>query len=170
MTTIARSWLAGLIVLLMGCDQAPPSPPPPPAALTNEAIGHYCGMMVTHHKGPKGQIFLKSRSEPVWFTSVRDTLAFTRLPEEPKDIVAIYVNDMGQGEWDHPDDSTWIDAHDAFYVVGSSRAGGMGGAELIPFSDRKKAEAFAAKYGGQIMRLDEIPESQILGPTVQPAG
>lgn len=152
-----------LLFILAGCEQAAKTPPPPPAALSSDAIGHYCGMMVIHHNGPKGQIFLASRSEPVWFTSVRDTLAFTRLPEEPKDIAAIYVNDMGRADWDQPDDSSWINAHEAWYVVGSSRTGGMGGAELVPFGERQQAEQFVGQYGGQIMRFEQIPEAQILG-------
>jgi hypothetical protein len=49
---------------------------------------------VLDHPGPNGQIFIKGQAEPVWFASVRDTVAFTLLPEEPKDVTAIYVNDM----------------------------------------------------------------------------
>lgn len=99
----------------------------------------------------------------MWFTSVRDALAFTRLPEEPKNVVAIYVTDMGRAEWDNPDDSTWIDARSALYVVGSNRAGGMGGAEVVPFSRREDADTFARQYGGSVQGFDQIPDDRILG-------
>ena len=36
--------------------------------------------------------------------------AFTFLPDEPKSVVALYVNDMGQANWDSPEAGTWIDA------------------------------------------------------------
>ena len=78
---------------LVGCKED--AAKPAPRTLTDAAIGHYCGMMLTEHDGPKGQILLKGQDEPVWFSSARDTVAFTLLPEESKDIAAIYVSDMG---------------------------------------------------------------------------
>ena len=89
---------------LAGCnDKKEAAAPPPPHDLTAMAIGHYCGMNVVEHSGPKGQILLASREEPVWFSSARDTLSFTMLPEEPKDIRAIYVSDMGKADsWEKP--------------------------------------------------------------------
>src|SRR5262249_50744597 len=57
---------------------------PAPRKMTAEAIGHYCGMNLFEHPGPKGQIFAASLIEPVWFSSARDAIAFTMLPDEPK--------------------------------------------------------------------------------------
>ena len=51
--------------------------PPPPQEMTDAAIGHYCGMNVLEHTGPKGQIILASRKDPVWFSSARDAISFT---------------------------------------------------------------------------------------------
>ena len=79
---------------------------PAPGELTREAIGYYCNMIVVDHLGPKGQVFIGGRDEPIWFTSVRDTIAFTMLPEEPKNIAAIYVNDMGRASWGRPEPDT----------------------------------------------------------------
>ena len=76
--------LAALPLLpLAGCkeDEAA-SPPPPPRVITADAMGHYCGMNMLDHPGPKGQIVLKGRERPVWLSSVRDTFAYTMLPEE----------------------------------------------------------------------------------------
>ena len=86
-TNIGRTTLRALcavvvVAALAACDRAPGTAMPPPAAdVSAEAIGHYCGMLLAEHEGPKGQIHLASRSEPVWFSSVRDTIAFLRLPE-----------------------------------------------------------------------------------------
>ncbi|MBQ0818684.1 nitrous oxide reductase accessory protein NosL, partial [Microvirga sp. HBU67558] len=57
---------------LSGCkDDRTAEAPPPPQGMTDAAIGHYCGMNVLEHTGPKGQIILASRKDPVWFSSAR---------------------------------------------------------------------------------------------------
>ena len=154
--------LAGLIST--GCDNADaPVAVPKPAELSGEAIGYYCNMTVADHRGPKGQIFLADRQQPLWFTSVRDTIAFTMLPEEPKNISVVYVSDMGRANWDTPEPGTWTDAMNAWYVVGSGRVGGMGAPEVVPFSEKTKAEAFQAQHGGRVLGFADIPENAILG-------
>ncbi len=152
-----------LLLLAAACGEEQMAEAPPPAELTREAIGHYCKMIVQDHKGPKGQIFLSGKPEPIWFSSVRDTLAFTLLPEEPKDIAAIYVNDMGRASWDQPEAGTWIEAKSAWYVIGSTRQGGMGAPEAVPFSKRADAEGFAAAHDGRVVAFSEIPSDAILG-------
>lgn len=130
-----------------------------------EDVGHYCGMIVENHTGPKGQIFLADRAEPLWFSSVRDTLAFTMLPEEPDNIAAIFVNDMGEAtNWDNPEPGTWVAAHEAHYVVGSDARGGMGAPAIVPFGDRSAAEAFVERRGGRLLAFDAIPQDMMLGP------
>jgi len=132
-------------------------------ALTDDAIGRYCGMMLTEHEGPKGQILLEGSDEPVWFSSARDTVAFTFLPEEPKDIAAIYVSDMGKApSWAAPGADNWTDARTASFVIGSSAEGGMGGAEAVPFADPAAAAAFAAAHGGEVVAFDAIPPDYVL--------
>lgn len=154
-----------LTLLLLGCGEEVTTEPPAPQALTRDAMGHYCGMIVADHEGPKAQIFVNEIDEPIWFTSVRDAVAFTLLPEEPKALAAFWVTDMGKAtDWGHPeDDEAWIDGRSAFYVLESSRRSGMGQAEAVPFADRGRAEAFVADYGGRIVTFANIPESYILG-------
>lgn len=154
--------LAGLI-LLGGC-QAEEKGVPPPFTLTADAMGRYCGMNVLEHAGPKGQIILDQFIEPLWFSSARDTVAFTMLPEEPRDILAIYVSDMGAAPtWDEPGASNWIDARQAWYVIGSEQLGGMGAQEAVPFSDPARAREFAERNGGDVVRFDAIPKDYVLG-------
>lgn len=151
-----------MLFLISACAEKPQVAVPSPQVLTREAVGYYCNMIVLTHRGPKGQIFLAGQSEPLWFTSVRDTLTFTMLPEEPKDIAAVYVNDMGIADWDNPEPDTWIDANTAWYVLGSNKVGGMGVPEVVPFSQRPAAQEFAARHGGNVMRLDQISQEEIL--------
>lgn len=150
--------------LLVGCEGKESTIMPPPFALTEEAMGRYCGMNVLEHSGPKGQIILQQVLEPIWFSSARDALAFTMLPEEPKDIAAIYVSDMAKApSWDRPGAENWVDARKAFFVIGSSARGGMGAEEAVPFSSKTDANAFASKNGGQVVGFDEVPKDYVLG-------
>ena len=118
-------------------------------------------MALSEHSGPKGQIFVNERAEPYWFASVRDTFAFVMLPEEPKDITAIYVSDMGKAKnWDQPE--IWTDARKAVFVIASRKRGGMGEDEAVPFSDEAAAQAFVAENGGRTVHFDDMPKDYIL--------
>lgn len=167
-----RAWLLiGMLSLVIAaCTAERQEPPPPPAELTREAVGHYCGMTVADHPGPKGQIFVKGRAEPLWFSSVRDTVAFTLLPEETDEIRAIYVNDMARAtDWASPEPGAWISARQAYYVIGSARRGGMGALEAIPFSSKAAAAKFAREHGGRVVPFEGIPRDYILGDAEGPA-
>lgn len=156
---------AGLVGLA-GCnDQNAVTQVPGPVAMTEEAVGHYCNMNILEHTGPKAQIHLENLLHPIWFSQVRDAVAFTRLPEETQEAIAIYVHDMGKAEqWDFPGDDTWIDINTAFFVIGSSKIGGMGAPETIPFGSNESAEKFVAQHGGEIVLLAAIPDDYVLGP------
>lgn len=158
-------------LLAGGCDDKDAAAaPPPPVALTAEAIGHYCGMALLEHPGPKGQILLRGSDRPVWFSSARDTIAFTMLAEEAKTLRAIYVSDMGRAEtWDQPGATNWVEARRAHFVIGSSRRGGMGAAEAVPFADREGADRFAAENGGRVVAFTQIPRDWVLGDDSAPA-
>ena len=152
------------VLTLGGCKQETVAAPPPPHQLTASAIGRYCGMNVLEHTGPKAQIILASQEEPVWFSSARDAFSFTMLPEEPKDIRAMYVSDMAKAaSWEQPGESNWVEAKHAFFVIGSRRKGGMGADETVPFSDRAAATKFAAENGGRVMTFTEVPRDYVLG-------
>lgn len=152
-----------LPLVLAGCNEKQAATIPPPQRMTAEDIGHYCGMNVLEHPGPKGHIFVASLMEPVWFSSVRDTLAFTRLPDEPKDIQAIYVSDMAKApSWDKPGPDNWVEAHKALFVIESRIRSGMGGDEAVPFSDRGAAEKFVGENGGRIVSFDDVPRDYVL--------
>lgn len=151
------------IVGLAGCNEEVAQAPPPPHELTPAAIGHYCGMNVLEHAGPKGQIILASRTDPIWFSSARDAIAFTMLPEEPKDIRAIYVSDIAKApSWEDPGANNWVDARQALFVIASRVKGGMGTPETVPFSSRAAADKFAGENGGQVVTFDDVPRDYVL--------
>lgn len=150
--------------LLAACQDEVQVAKPAAVALTPEAAGHYCQMTVLEHVGPKAQIHLTGYDNPLWFTQVRDAVAFTLSPEEPKDIAAIYVNDMEKAEsWDQPGADNWIDADTAWFVTGSRQTGGMGAPEAIPFGSEAGAKAFVAENGGNVLRFTDIPADYVFG-------
>jgi copper chaperone NosL len=151
-----------LAFLLVACEKSPVLEVPPAQTLTREASGYYCLMTVVNHSGPKGQIILADQPQALWFTSVRDTIAFTLSPEEPKNIAAIYVNDMTDADWNNPGADNWIEADKAWYVTGSKQSGGMGAPEAIPFSTKENAALFAQQQGGTVYAFSEIPHEYIL--------
>jgi copper chaperone NosL len=163
--TLRIVWAFVVIILLPGCNQNPAgSVVPPPVALDSDAMGVFCGMSLLEHPGPKGQIITASRIDPFWFSSVRDTVAFTLMPDQPRDIRAIYVSDMARAlSWADPGATNWIDARKAFFVIESRRQGGMGAAEAVPFGNRAAADAFATADGGRVVTFAQIPSTYVLG-------
>ena len=162
-TRIAAIGLAAFV--LASCQEEPVRVVPDAVAMTEEALGHYCQMNLSEHEGPKAQIHLEHREHPIWFSQVRDAVAFMRLPEETEQITAVYVNDMGEApSWAAPGTENWVNAVNAWFVIDSNRRGGMGAPEAVPFADEVAARAFAELHGGNPVRLGEIPDAYVLGP------
>lgn len=140
-----------------------------PQEMNPETLGHYCQMNVLEHPGPKAQVHLEGMPGPLFFSQVRDAIAYARAPEQMAPILAIYVNDMGHpsATWDDPGEGNWIAADAAFYVVGSPREGGMGLPETVPFGTRAGAEALITAEGGAILALAEITDAMVLAPVAE---
>jgi copper chaperone NosL len=173
MIAVLRSFLTAIVLglALAACDDGNEAvEAPPPAEYGGEAIGYFCGMLLAEHGGPKGQVHLASRETPLWFSSVRDTVAFTLLEGEPKDVMAIYVNDMARAtDWQQPEPGTWVALADAYLVIDSRHLGGMGLPEVVPFGTQASAEAFVGQHGGRVVRLAEVPADYVLGMPQLPA-
>jgi nitrous oxide reductase accessory protein NosL len=140
------------IVLLAACrrDKAEAALPPP-REVTAASVAQFCGMALSEHAGPN------------WFATVRDAFAFALLPEMPKPIAAFYVSDMARASnWDQPEPGVWVDAHHAWFVIGSRRRSGMDTDEAIPFGDAAAAHRFAEANGGRVVRFAEMPSDYIL--------
>ena len=159
--------ITAMLLLLAACQgEGADQPRAEAVSPDREAMTYYGRMILVDHRGPKAQIHLQSRDAPLWFSQVRDAAAFTRSPEEPSDIAAIYVTDMAlAADWDQP--QHWIDAQDATNVIDSDRRGGMGALEAVPFSKRDAAEAFATEHGGEVMSWADIPEEYIFERSIE---
>ncbi len=150
--------------LLLGCEEEV-AVAPDPAVLTADAVGHYCRMIVVDHHGPKGQVHLAGQTVPLWFTQVRDTIAYMKSEEREGAIRAVYVSDMGRAsDWKDPGAGNWIDAREASFVLGSDAVGGMGAPELVPFAEASAAKDFAAARGGRVVDFAAIPTDAVFSP------
>ncbi len=131
------------------------------AQISDDSTGHFCHMFLSEHDGPKAHLFLTDQEDPIWFTEVNQLFAFRLLPEEAKNISAMYVNDATDVEdWtDHSVNKKWLDAKTAFYVIESSFVGGMGSSDALPFKERVKAEEYSSTHGGRVVTFDEMPKS-----------
>lgn len=159
-----------LAAALAGCREEA-AVKPAPVAMTAESTGHFCQMNLLEHPGPKAQVHLDGQPHPLFFSQVRDLVAYRLMPEQEGIIAAAYVSDMAVApSWEDPGAENWIDAEDAFYVAGSAQAGGMGAPELIPFGTEAAAQAFADDNGGSVMLLSEIPPELALDPAGPSAG
>lgn len=157
--------LSSVLVLSACSGEGQQGAIPTPIALTAEAAGYYCQMVILDHDGPKAQMYLDGLPQPVWFSQVRDGLARMKSAERTSEILVLYVSDMGAAKsWVEPGIENWIAADSAFFVVGSDAIGGMGAPEIVPFSDGEKADAFAQTRGGEVMRLADISAETVLSP------
>lgn len=172
MTTMLRLMLLAILLPVSACTQEAVQNTAP-QEMTAETLGHYCQMNLLEHPGPKAQVHMKGMPAPLFFSQVRDAIAYARAPEQIAPILAVYVNDMGRAgaTWDDPGDGNWVDAQTAFFVVGSGHEGGMGAPETVPFAARAEAEAFAKAEGGEVLTLSGITDEMVLTPVEQtPAG
>jgi len=159
--------------LLAGCRDDVALRAPEPVVMNEEAVSHFCMMSLDEHPGPKAQIHLEGLPAPIFFAQVRDGIAYLKQPERSAGIAAVYVSNMSRApSWDAPGDDNWIAAEKAIFVVGANVTGGMGAPELAPFETEQAARNFAARHGGEVMRLDEIPAEAVLGAVeiIMPTG
>jgi len=153
-----------VLLLLAACDDEP-AVVPGPVSPTSETVTHFGRMQLFAHEGPQAQIHLEGVADPLYFSQVRDGIAYLKGPERTAPILAVYVSDMGTApSWDQPGADNWILAGAAFFVVGADVVGGMGAPEIAPFGTRDGADRFAATHGGAVMKLEDIPASAFHGP------
>lgn len=153
-----------MLALLTACREE--ASIPLPVAMTAASTGYFCQMEIMEHPGPKAQVHLADHpGTPLFFSQVKDAVAYLRLPEQMDTVTATYVSDMGAApSWAEPGALNWIAAATAVYVVGSAARGGMDAPEFVPFADPALARAFADREGGQVMTLAQIPDAALLPP------
>lgn len=159
-----QSHLIIAFALLLSACKAEKSELPVAIEMTPAAVGFYCQMDLLNHDGPKGQIHLDGMGAPLFFSQVKDAIAYFHMPEQNFAVQVMYVQDMANAkDWSQP--GAWIPAVEAYYVIDSDQMGGMGAPEFVPFSEEKAATEFMEAHGGRLLHYAQIKAEDVLGST-----
>lgn len=140
-----------IVMALAACNK--PAAPVAPQAITAGTSCSLDGMTLADFPGPKGQIHY-GIGTPDYFCDTIEMFSIYLQPEQKKRITGIFTQDMGKTDWEKPKDN-WIDAKLALYVLGSKKTGSMG-PTLAAFSRQQDAEDFSKKFGGKVLRFDQV--------------
>ena len=117
------------------------------------------GMLLSDYPGPKAQVHYAGQATPSFFCDTVELFNTLLAGEQVRAIKAVYVQDMGQAQWEQPV-GHWIDAKTALYVLGSKRHGSMG-PTIASFAQEADAVKFAAEYGGKVLRFADIKADMV---------
>jgi copper chaperone NosL len=171
--------IAGSVVgagLLAGCSsqQSSDGDPPDPVSLAGNVECDVCGMVISEHPGPNGQIFYRENSpethdSPAQFDSLKACLFPYYFEHEQLDWTAevIYVTDYSEVDYETstvegqkyiqtatgPD--TFANADEVVFVVESEVHGAMG-PDFVPFSEEDDGASFANEFSGRVVTMDDI--------------
>lgn len=156
-TTLIRFTLSLVfVVTLTACNKS--ATPVTPQEITSGTTCSLDGMTLADFPGPKGQIQYAT-GKPDYFCDTVEMFSIYLQPEQKKNIIGIFTQDMGKTSWEKPQ-GNWIDAKQAFYILGSKKNGSMG-PTLASFSLQKDAEKFAQEFGGQVLHFDQVTPDMV---------
>jgi nitrous oxide reductase accessory protein NosL len=157
-----------------GCTSFSGGEPPAAVAVADDWGCDHCGMVVSQHPGPNGEVFFESNSpegheNPARFDALKSCL-FPYLRSKERDgwsAAAVYATDYSSVDYEIDDSSdsptisshtaaeSFADATELWYVVESDLRGAMG-KDFLPFSVEADAEALAAEWNGRVVAYDDI--------------
>lgn len=146
---------------LTGCSQADNSSAQSlkPMEIDGATSCELDGMLLADYPGPKAQVRFAGQDKPSFFCDTVELFATLLAGEQVRAAQAVYVQDMGQADWNAPK-GHWIDAKTAVYVVGGKRHGSMG-PTIGSFAQEADAKKFAGEYGGKVLRFAEITPAMV---------
>ncbi|WP_435347039.1 nitrous oxide reductase accessory protein NosL [Haloarchaeobius sp. HRN-SO-5] len=147
---------------------------PAAVAIGEQDACDVCGMVISKHPGPNGQVYWRDNEPeehdpPFRFDSLKQCLFphVFEMRDQGWTAEAIYVTDYSSVEYDvstsdgtprissHTEASSFGPARDLYYVVESDVQGAMG-PDFVPFSNRDDADSFAAEYGGSVVEFGDV--------------
>ncbi|MEF8773692.1 MAG: nitrous oxide reductase accessory protein NosL [Halobacteriales archaeon] len=133
-----------------------------------------CGMVVTKHPGPNGQLFLSDatpdgHANPARFDSLKKCHFPYLFDQQDRglSVAAEYVTDYSSVDYDlttegnttyvnsHAEADAFAPAADLYYLVESDLQGAMG-PDFYPFSEEADARSLADEHGGSVVEYDDI--------------
>ncbi|WP_010461620.1 nitrous oxide reductase accessory protein NosL [Acidovorax radicis] len=150
----------GTLTGLTGCSQADNSAQSlKPVEIDRTTSCELDGMLLADYPGPKAQVHFAGQDKPSFFCDTVELFSTLLAGEQVRAVQAMYVQDMGQADWNAPQ-GHWIDGKTALYVVGGKRHGSMG-PTIGSFAQEADAKKFAAEYGGKVLRFAEITPAMV---------
>lgn len=144
------------VAVFAACNK--PAAPVAPQEITAGTSCSLDGMTLADFPGPKGQIHYAT-GKPDFFCDTFELFSIYLQPEQKKRITGIFTQDMGKTDWEKPQ-GNWIDAKQAFYVLGSKKTGSMG-PTLAAFAHQQDAEKFANGFGGKVLRFNQVTPDMV---------
>lgn len=156
-TVVRATLVMAFAVFLVACSESEETTQakPDPVHFESGDECHVCGMAITRFPGPKGEAIAGKEDQVRKFCSTKDMFSWVLQPENVNRDHVLYVHDMAETDWEHPDDTALIDAREAWFVIGSERTGSMG-PTLASFADQSDAEAFVENHGGEVVAFNEV--------------
>lgn len=148
----------GFVAGLAGCD-SDGSQARGPAEIGPGTACHLDGMLLADYPGPKAQIIVAGRAEPMFFCDTMELFNTVLAGEQALKIEGLYVQDMGRAKWEEPR-GHWIDARQGWYVLGSKRHGSMG-PTIASYAQEADARRHAADYGGKVLQYAQITRDMV---------
>ena len=167
----------GLLAGCSGGSETTDEAPPDPVSLGDTETCDVCGMVISEHPGPNGQIFYReaepsSGGNPVRFDSPKACLFPYYFEHDRRGWTAevVYVTDYSRVDYEitavdgrryigtATAPSTFADARDTVFVVGSEVDGAMG-PDFVPFSEASDAATFVDEFGGRTVARDDVTPS-----------
>ncbi len=160
---------AAPLAALAGCSEAGSATVVAPVEIDPASTCDLDGMLLADYPGPKAQIHYAGSAQPVFCCDTNEMFATLLAPEQVRPVRAVFVQDMAKADWEQPR-GHWFDARAGYYVSGSQRRGSMG-PTYASFSAEADARAFAAQYGGKVLRFAEVrvDVADLTGGTTQDA-
>lgn len=145
---------------LSGCGQSASSAKAlAPVEIDRATSCELDGMLLGDYPGPKAQVHFVGQDKPSFFCDTVELFNTLLAGEQVRGVRAVYVQDMGQADWDAPK-GHWIDAKTAVFVLGSKRHGSMG-PTIASFAKEADASKFATEHGGKVYRFTEITPAMV---------
>ena len=146
--------LAPLAGALAACGKAESATALKPVEINPATTCDLDGMLLGDYPGPKAQLHYAGAAAPVFCCDTVEMFATLLRPEQARTLRAVFVQDMARADWEQPR-GHWFDASTGFYVAGSSRHGSMG-PTFASFAAEADAKAFAARFGGKVLRYADV--------------
>lgn len=147
----SSAFLAGALVLLVGCSESADSAA---AAVAENFVDEpcaACGMFVHEQPSPRGQVVHRDGTRE-YFCAIADMLAYLEAPSPHGEAVGVYVEVMPADVEPSSRDTAarpWIEAAGASYVIGIERS--VMGEPVLSFANAAQARAAATRLSARAL-------------------